>query len=194
MANKCNICSHDQRLEIDRKIIDDGNLSKIAREFNVPYDSLVRHAKSHLSRQLSQAYDRIQLQEDFDLLGRVDDILRKCEDIFNRNYEQNKDGLALKALAEQRSTIDLIQRISYNLHQAKMMELQLLQEKTGESAEAAKWRFIESVSVLSEEELKLLLRLQYKIMHKNQDKIISGNMVLKPKNDIKYDQLLPDYF
>jgi len=193
MANRCIICTHDQRLEIDRAIVENGNLSAISRQFDVPYDSLVRHAKSHLSRQLSQAYEKISLQKDFDLLGRVDKILKKCEDIFNRNYEQKKDGLALKALSEQRSTIDLIQRISYNLHQAKIMELQLMQEQNGETEESAKWKFIEKVSVLNDEELKVLLRLQNKVMHKNQDKIICNDRVLKPKNTLKYDQLLSGY-
>lgn len=179
MANVCQICSHPDRLAIDRKIVaGEGSLASVADFFSVPYYALSNHAAHHVSRQLAQAYDKIQLAQDFDLLGIIDKILKRCEDIFQRNYDAKHDTTALKALAESRATIDLLAKISYQLHQSKLAELELLKEKKGDNTEQARQEYEQAISILSIDELPVFQRMVNKITNQNTDVIIRGNRVL----------------
>ena len=49
--------------------------------------------------------------------------------IFHRNFDEKKDVLALKALAEQRSILELLAKISHTLHQNKITELENEKQK-----------------------------------------------------------------
>lgn len=187
MTQICTICKNAKRLEIDRLIVEGRGLTDIAKEFDVSYQSLWNHSQNHVTRQLAQAWDKIQLQQDFDLLGRIDKIISRCEDIFTRNYEAGHDITALKALTEQRSTVELIAKISYNLHQAKIAELQLIKEKSGETEGQLKEEFQKMLTVLSIEELNVYQRIQNKLLHQNTDIIISGNKVLVYNNNLSKD-------
>jgi hypothetical protein len=184
MANICKICNNSKRIEIDREIVTGKAIAVIAKEFNVSYPSLYSHSINHVTRQLAQAWDKIQLQQNFDMLGRIDKIMIRCEDIFTRNYNAGKDGMALKAVAEERSTIELIAKISYNLHQAKIAELELLKEKSGETKEQAEEDFKKMLVFLNDEELAVFQRIQRKFLNNNNDKIICNDRVLKPNNNL----------
>ena len=133
MTQVCTICNHPERLQIDRMIVKGKSHQKIAREFGVDSQAVRRHGENHLSHQLVKAYEQKDMAENMDLLNRIDKILYKAENIFDRNYEQRKDGLALKALSEQRQTIELLAKISYALHQVQAL-------KSQETSEQRMWR------------------------------------------------------
>ena len=160
MSMVCKICSDPNRLEIDRAIVQNGNLSKIAKKYNVPYGSLYSHAQEHLSRQLVQALERKGIAESMNLMNRIDHILISAEKIFERNYAVGKDRTALKALGEQRSTIELLAKISAYLHEARAMELQR-QQGSYESrrAEEDKEFAVQVCDNLSEAEIKVYTAL-----------------------------------
>jgi len=124
MGMTCTICNNPRRVEIDRELVQGKSISAIGREFGVSLESLSGHRDSHLSRQLVQAYDKKQFTESMDLLTRIEDILSKAKNIFDRNYAIKRDGLALKALSEQRATIELLAKIAAFLHESRAMELQ----------------------------------------------------------------------
>src|SRR5512133_2037616 len=132
MKRECSICTDPQRLEIDRAIVNGGSLASIAKKFEVSYSTLNRHAAEHISRQLAKAWEKRELADSHDLLNKIDNMISKAEDIFNRNYRAKRDVTALKALDSQRNTIDLLARISYNLHQARLAELELSRQKSGD--------------------------------------------------------------
>lgn len=124
MPKPCPICTHPKRLAIDREIISGTSILKISRKYGQKQDPLYQHAKNHLSRQLVQAYEKKALSESMDLLGMIEDILIKAKAIFDRNFEAKKDVTALKALSEQRATIELLSKIAAYLHESRAMELQ----------------------------------------------------------------------
>jgi hypothetical protein len=183
--NDCSICIHPKRLEIDRELVKGRPVAALARSFAVSSDSLYRHAQNHVSRQLAQAYEKQQLVEGSELLDTINRIIARAEDIFNRSYEAKHDVTALKALDSQRNTIDLLAKISYQLHQAKLAELQLLKEKSGDTFEQAEQEYRRNISVLSDEELPVYERFINKIFHQNADKIISNGRVLVKNCDDK---------
>ena len=163
MAMICKICSHPRRLDIDRAIVQGGAIAKIAKEFGVSYSSLYSHSKEHISRQMTQHVDKIQLEESHQLLAKIDGIITKAETIFKRNFDKGADGLALKALAEKRSTIQLLASISYALHQAKLQELEIRKMESGDQVIEEKEEFRERLQVLTTPELRMFQKIMQKV-------------------------------
>ncbi len=91
MTQVCQICSHSKRLELDRSIVQGGNLSKIAKKFDVPYQSLYRHTQEHVSRQLAQAWAKKELMASMDIL--TDAELDLFEHLAVKVQTQNKNLL-----------------------------------------------------------------------------------------------------
>lgn len=163
MGQICSICNSKKRLSIDREIVTGKSLSVIARRYKVSRDSVEWHKKHHLSGQLMHAYRKKEAQNSFELLDRINIILEKANDIFERNYEKGRDGLAIKALSESRNTIDLLAKISWMLHEAKQAELQLEREKSGEAEQEKEEEYQSSLRVLTMPELKMLQALSHKL-------------------------------
>lgn len=181
MPQTCLICSSPQRLKIDKEVVQRHALAKIARDFGVPYDSLYEHAKNHLTRQLTQAFEKQSLIEGNQLLDIINDLIIKAQNIFDRNYQKGADVTALKAIDSVRGTIDLLAKISYQLHQAKMAELELLKEKNVNKSEEQLEMYNQQLKVLTREELRLFQRLLNKINNQNHD-VIRRDM---PRNFIE---------
>ncbi len=172
MPQRCKVCDNPERLNIDRAIISGKSLKEISREFNIGYDSLYRHSQDHLSRQLSKAYELKQMGENNELLEKIESIISRAEDIFRRNYEANKDLTALKSLAEIRSTIELLHKISYQSHQARLAELELERLRAKDDANQNEWAYIESLHVLTDPELNLFGQLMRKLKSGNKNHVI----------------------
>ena len=178
MTMICSICNHPKRLEIDRDIVQGRALATIVRKFNTPYSALYRHKQNCIHRQLATAWEKKELQENFDLLSRIDKIIQRADDIFKRNYDAKHDVTALKALDTSRNTIELLAKISYSYHQAKIAEVELLRMQSNEPDQQAAQEFQESLKILSDTELHLLERLSVKL--KTQDKSIKIEYETKP--------------
>lgn len=163
MPPTCTICLHKSRKDIDRAIVEGNAVAAVARDFSVPYSTLWAHAQSHLSKTIVKAHEKQELVIANDLMDRINSIIARAERIFTRNYEKGKDHTALKALAEQRSTIDLLAKISYQLHQARMAELQLLKEKKIDIRAEEQAEFNQALEYLTFDELKDYQHLQMRL-------------------------------
>lgn len=183
MTMICKICTHPNKLEIDRAIVKGGALAAIVKNFGVPYNSLYNHARNHLSRQLGQAYNKLQLQEDFNLLQRVDQILTRAEDIFKRNYRKGKDTVALKALDSQKGTIELLAKISYSFHQAKLAEIELARIESGEQdQDLIQSQIAENIAVLTPKERAVLKQLVLKMASQDEKMVVLPQPTPQPEN------------
>lgn len=159
------------RLEIDREIVKGTNIKEVARMFSIQnYSSLWNHSREHISRQLAQVYDKRDTEQNFDLLAKIDTIISRAEDIFLRNYKKGADITALKALDSQRNTIELLAKISYALHQAKLAELEIARQQSGEIDQESVAAYQKSLGVLNNNELSFLIKIQEKLQ--TQDKKI----------------------
>ena len=157
---QCLTCSHSRRLDIDRELVSGNNMSAIARKYDVSYHSLEYHAKHHISRQLSKAVEIKMTEHNFDLLDRIDKIIRHAESIFDRNYKKRKDGIALKALDSQRQTFELLCKISAHLHQVKMEEARAEAEQTQRQSGN---EISQSLQILSTDEMIVFARISEKL-------------------------------
>jgi transcriptional regulator with XRE-family HTH domain len=175
MGMSCTICNHNKRIEIDREIVQGKSHAKIAREFGVDSQAVRSHAENHLSRQLAKAWEKKELTESFGMLQRIETILTRTEKIFKRNYDKERDALALKALSESRSTLELLAKISYALHEVRLAELASSHgdydsRKQQEQAEFAQ----RAVDRLTDSEAMLLARLIAKVNGEHNDIIQPG--------------------
>lgn len=172
MAQVCKICTSDKRLRIDQEIVSGRSLRSIAAEYNLAYDSLYRHSKDHLTRQLQKAWEIKSLHEDNQLLKKIESIISRAEDIFTRNYEAGKDLTALKSLDSIRSTIELLSKISYQAHQARLAEYELERQQNQSDDSKDTWGYIDSLSILTDSELNLFTQLLRKIKSGNKNEVI----------------------
>ncbi len=173
MTMSCIICNHTQRLEIDRELVQGKNLTKLARDYGVSTDSLYGHKENHLSRQLVQAYQKKELAESMDLMNRIEDILSKAKNIFDRNYTEKKDDLALRALTEQRSTIELLCKIAAYWHEARAMELHSQQgDYESRRKEEGRENAARACDRLNEKELNLFCKLIEKVEGRTNEVIV----------------------
>jgi len=160
MGMVCQACNSSKRIQIDRDIVQGKSYSGIARTYGLGIESVRLHAKNHLSKQLVRAWDTKELDESMDLMGRIDKMLSRAEKIFKRNYVAKKDNTALKALGEQRKVFELLSNISFQLHQARISELELMRREDGSHDRQEAEQFFQNVSeVLTDHELMLLSKL-----------------------------------
>ena len=175
MPMSCKICNHSDRLSIDREIVQGKNRSAIARKYGLTHDNIDYHAKNHITRQLATAMQRKETAESFDLLDKIETILSRTERIFKRNYDKEKDGLALKALSESRSTIELLAKIAAYMHEARAAELQASQGDIDSKFAEAQAMAVEQVfDRLTEPETDMFLRLVAKASGETDEIIIYG--------------------
>jgi hypothetical protein len=183
MSHACHICNHARRLEIDRLIVEGKNLAKLSKEFDVPYHSIYQHSQKHITRQLATVMGNKQLAIGEELLQTINEIITTAKVILKRNFEKkdkDHDLVALKAVDSVRNTIQLLSNISSQLHSARMAELQLEKDQSGETEQQLKEQQQAALRILSNEELPVYLRLVNKVLNQNSDKIISNGKVLKP--------------
>lgn len=173
MGQACSICNHPSRLDIDRAVVQGQSYNSVARRFGVDSNSIGHHSRTHLSRQLVQAYEKKELTEGMNLLGRIDKILLHAEQIFERNFNRRRDIVALKALAEQRCTIDMLARISMYLHAARVAELEAARGHDEEAEALAEAEFARLLcDRLTPPEVELWLQLASKINGESDDPVV----------------------
>ena len=168
----CSICIHAKRLEIDKALVRGGSIASVARDFTVSEHALWRHHKDHISRQLVKAMEKQDTTISLDLMTTIESILKKTETIFQRNYDKQHDTTALKALDSQRSTIDLLAKISYQLYQAKQAELELLRLNTEPDKTEEYEKLTEELRVLNFAELEMFEKLANKVRTQNHSIIV----------------------
>ena len=132
MAQKCRVCELGATTvqQIEKDFIDGMSISALSKKYHVAYFSLDYHTKHHLPNKLVTAADRKFAEHGFDLMERVDKLLSRVEKIFRRNYRKGTDVIAIKALSEERNTLELLAQVSFALHQNHLTEIE--QEKLKE--------------------------------------------------------------
>lgn len=159
MPQVCKVCSHPKKLEIERGLVRGRTKSSLSREFNVSESSLAYHAEHHLSYQLLQAYEKKAALESLDLLSEIEKLVYTTKRILKRAESKENDYLALSAIREARGTYDLLAKIAFSLHQARLAELELEQERKEQEA----WDNGQSLEVLTNAELDVLGKLSEKL-------------------------------
>ena len=163
MTQVCAICQHTQRLDIDRAIISCKSKASIAREYSVSESSLSNHGKNHLSRQLVQAFEKRDALESMNLLGSIETLLSRTSAILDKAESKKNYGIALKAIREMRGSYELLSKIAFSLHQARLSELELERVRSGETDMAEQEDNEKRLKILTNEELDIYFYILKKL-------------------------------
>lgn len=163
MPQKCSICSHSKRLEMEREYASGQPVLKIARNYGVDQNSLYNHCNHHLSRQLVQAFEKKSALEATEIIGGVEELLGRTRKILDTVEKKKRYGTALNAIKEMRGSYELLSKIAYALHQARTAELELEQSKQSAEHQEELNQVQESLQVLDEDELIVYEKLCRKI-------------------------------
>jgi len=168
MGNTCQVCNHPQKLEMEREYVQGVSQTEIAKKYGCSGQSVHNHMHNHLSRQLVQAWERKFGFEYEGILESIEELITRTKHILRQAERDKKNTLALKAIKEARSGYELLQRIAFNLHEARCRELET--EHLRQDFESSQKLITDEqqFSVLTDEELKFLIRVSKKLKTGNE--------------------------
>lgn len=169
MGQRCGICKHDNRLEIDRAIVRGVPYLRIGKKYGVNDVSVANHAKKHLSRQMLQHQETRDLLHSDNLLKEIASLLDKSKEILDKAESKGKLKLSLSAIGQARSTVELLCKLSAHLNQGQQNENRELEEYRRKEIE----KYKEGFRRLSKNEIKMYAKLINKISSvRNSDDIM----------------------
>jgi hypothetical protein len=122
MARPCSICSHLNREEIDRALIEGKSLSEIVSLFPaITKSALHRHKESHLPQMLAQAKEAREVAQGDTLLSQVRSLQNKALSILKRAEEAGELRTALQGVREARACLELLGKTSGQLPPEKIL-------------------------------------------------------------------------
>jgi len=117
MPRTCTICTHANKDEIDKALIDNATVRDIARRHSVSKDAVHRHKQSHLPRALVQASQAAEVVHGDNLLNQMRDLNARTLTILARAEHTGELRTALAAIGEVRRNLELLARLMGELEQ-----------------------------------------------------------------------------
>jgi hypothetical protein len=161
IRSMCGVCQSVNVLQINEQIAAGNGLAAIGRQFKIPYHVVYNHAQNHLSRGLSK-----RSTDDQEKI--LDDMLvtkQRLEDMLLKAGEKGHTSIQLKIMSELRACNEQWIKITNNLEQARLHELEAmrLSQTPTEDKKAKDVQFQEKLSVLTFAEGCMLEKLSQKM-------------------------------
>jgi hypothetical protein len=125
VTRTCTICSHDEAHAIDVAIVQQDTYRSIAERWGVSHGAIRRHRQEHLPALLARAKEAVEVAQADSLLERVEGLYKRTETILDTVEESQEWGLALSAIRECRSNLELLGRVTKELESAPTLNLTL---------------------------------------------------------------------
>jgi hypothetical protein len=180
----CTICVHPNLKEINERLIKGESNRALSNQFNVTESSLKRHKVKHLPSSLTKQFEEMRENDSFDIMTKIDFLIKETESIYSASRNGGKDLLALKSLDSLRNHFQLLINISAQLHANRVLELELLKARNGEANDEEKKEFTESLKYLTIDELLITERIDNKRRNHTDDIIIRGNRIIPSKDGL----------
>lgn len=111
MPRVCSVCTSDNRSLIDKALVAGKPLRTIADRWSVSKTALIRHKADHLPASLVEADKAQKVANADDLLANVCKLQTRAERIFRKAEKQDDHRVALSAIRELRSTLELMAKL-----------------------------------------------------------------------------------
>lgn len=115
MPRRCSICGHASRGNLEAALLEGVPLRTIADRHNVSKTALIRHRDEHLPAMLVRAHEAGEVADADDLLAQVRDLQRRTLSILEGAETSGQGRLALSAIREARSNLELLGRLAGEL-------------------------------------------------------------------------------
>jgi hypothetical protein len=150
MPRVCQICSHSERLAIDRELVKGGNMMEISDRYDVTYSSVCNHKDNHLSRQLVKSEEIRQMTNAQTIAEDISSIYERLNGLLDKAERENHTSTFLDVAGEIRSYSEFLLRLQLSFQRLAQEEAQRVQE-------AQKVRL--DLSTFSDDQLKSLMLL-----------------------------------
>ena len=117
MARQCKVCTHPNLEEINKSLIESKNISDIAREFNLPWNSVSRHKDLHLPKAMTEAQEAEEIAQADTLLEQVERLNNKAWELLNKAENAGHLKTALQGVREAKSCLELLAKLEGELQQ-----------------------------------------------------------------------------
>jgi len=107
----CMVCIHDNREEIDKALLAKVTYRNIQKQYGVNISTLSRHKKDHLPKELIKSEKLKEIAKSDTLIEQVQTLKNRAEDILDKVEQQGSHTIALQAIKEIRSIIELLAKI-----------------------------------------------------------------------------------
>ena len=146
MARPCSICTHPDRKTIDQQLLNGTPYRTVGKQHTVGVSAVFRHRRDHLTKLMAQAVEARGVQElgyGDDLLGQLEYLNGKTLKILDEAEAMGDRRVALAAIREARSTIELNAKLCGQIREQHLH----LHGHTMLSPEAAE-QFIEAMATM----------------------------------------------
>jgi len=115
MPRTCTVCSHPQRPEIERCLIDTVPFRIIASRFGTSATSLQRHKAEHLPSHVAKAQDAREVADADDLLTQIKALRNKAISILQKAEASGDYRTALMGIREARACVETLMEVEGEL-------------------------------------------------------------------------------
>jgi hypothetical protein len=124
MAMPCTTCKHPRRAQIDEALVTGSeSLSELSHSYGLSPAALHRH-KTHIPEALTVAKQAREVSEATTLLERIESLIRECHGIAARAQREKQWIAATGALREVRLCLELLGKLSGELQQGSLLQVQ----------------------------------------------------------------------
>lgn len=125
MTQRCTVCAHEQRKEIDAALVQGKAFTVIARQYGLHHDAVNRHSKSHLSTALVKLKAEREVAGVRTALDRLESLYERTERLLDQAETDGVKGLQLQAIRELRSCLETIAKITGELDEKPTVTVNL---------------------------------------------------------------------
>ena len=125
MPRICTVCAHPEHHAINVALVNRDPYRNITQHYGVSKYALTRHAKEHLPALLLKAKDAVEVAEAEDLLSRLEALQSRTLTVFEAVEGTENYSVALAAIREARSNLELIGRVTKELESVPTFNLHL---------------------------------------------------------------------
>jgi uncharacterized small protein (DUF1192 family) len=121
MPRTCTTCTHPQRDDIDRRLLDGAPLRNIAKQYSVSSASLFRHNK-HISKTLSNARQEAEILRADGLMEHLNYLTAEAERLKQKAEKKKDYRTALAGVREQSRLLEIGARLAVEVQERASSE------------------------------------------------------------------------
>lgn len=116
----CSVCGSDQRLEIDKKLIQGVTLVQLSKDYGFSEGILLRHKQKCISRQLAHACQTRDLRTANGLMDILEGLLQTADMVISEAWKQQKLGVCLQGVEKAGRIVGTVAAIVVKLRELEL--------------------------------------------------------------------------